>query len=362
MWRSAWVLLATLAAACAASAIELRLIGVATLLRPAVFAGTIVGGLSGLDYDAANDRWLAVSDDRSREAPARFYTVAIDYDEQRVRAARVTAVTKLHGFAAGDAREPRDFEALRIDPREGSVWLASEGDAALHHVSRDGQFLTVKRLPAGARPNRSFESLTFTPDGASLWLGLEAPFEHAAAPPTATNGARTSIIRLTRDGAECERAFYQLDAWQRAPAPGMLADNGLSELLTLPDGRLLALERSGAQDAAGAWRFSARLHLADLARGTKRLVFDFARGGHAPVGNLEGLAWGRWLANGHGTLVVVSDNNFSDAADTQFWVFEVLGDAGVGRVSDLPTKILHAPGQVTDLPYLNPRTIKPAPL
>ena len=34
--------------------------------------GTTIGGLSGLDYSVANDRYVAISDDRSQVNPARF--------------------------------------------------------------------------------------------------------------------------------------------------------------------------------------------------------------------------------------------------------------------------------------------------
>ncbi len=42
------------------------------------FNGTTVGGLSSLDYDPASGRYLAVSDDRSKFNPARFYELSLD--------------------------------------------------------------------------------------------------------------------------------------------------------------------------------------------------------------------------------------------------------------------------------------------
>ncbi|NEO67652.1 MAG: esterase-like activity of phytase family protein, partial [Moorea sp. SIO4G2] len=44
------------------------------------FKNTVVGGLSGLAYDRERDRFLAVSDDRSRLAPARFYTLKLTFN------------------------------------------------------------------------------------------------------------------------------------------------------------------------------------------------------------------------------------------------------------------------------------------
>lgn len=316
------LLVVALGLASAAPALELRLIGVRTLERGLTLQGARVGGLSGLDYDAASDRWIAVSDAKAEEGGARAYTVAVDYDATAVHAVRIVAVTAL---AAGDV------EGVRLDPREaGTWWIAAEGEPAV------GRGAGVFALRAGGhphalawpwpaprvRPNRSFESLAFAVDGASLWIGLEAPLIGDDEPATAARGATTRLARIDRTGRVLAEASYVLDACPLTPAPGKLADNGLAELLALPSGDLLALERAGAQDARGAWRFSARLY-AFTPGATKRLVLDFARAGRPHVDNLEGLAWGRPLPNGRATLVAVSDDNFSADQETQFWVFEV---------------------------------------
>ena len=57
---------------------------------------------------------------------------------------------------------------------------------------------------------------------------------------------------------------------------------------------------------------------------TKRLVLDFGTLGLATVDNLEGIAWGPRLANGHESLVVVSDDNFASSQVTQLLAFEVI--------------------------------------
>jgi hypothetical protein len=56
---------------------------------------------------------------------------------------------------------------------------------------------------------------------------------------------------------------------------------------------------------------------------TKRLLIDFADAGFDHVDNLEGLSWGPTLPNGNRTLVIVSDNNFNETQETQFYVYEV---------------------------------------
>jgi hypothetical protein len=42
------------------------------------------------------------------------------------------------------------------------------------------------------------------------------------------------------------------------------------------------------------------------------------------IENIEGISWGPTLANGHRTLILVSDNNFQNQKNTQFLAFEVL--------------------------------------
>jgi len=100
---------------------------------------------------------------------------------------------------------------------------------------------------------------------------------------------------------------------------------------------------SGAQAADGAFHFHVRLYAADTDSATdvrgiavltgpdlrpmrKKLLADFDRLRPDGVDNLEGLSWGRPLANGHSTLVLVSDDNFSARQTTQVWLFEVLPD------------------------------------
>ncbi len=42
--------------------------------------GIEFGGISGLDYDPAQNVYYAISDDRSEKAPARFYKLKLDID------------------------------------------------------------------------------------------------------------------------------------------------------------------------------------------------------------------------------------------------------------------------------------------
>jgi hypothetical protein len=342
-----------------AAADSLRLIGRTTLPAAVSAGGMVSGGLSGLDYDAATDRWLAVSDDRSEHGPARVYALKLDYDGAGVSAAMVAEVIPL--LQPDGSTYPReaapDFEALRIDPLDGSLWYTNEGSEELglppfvRHAGREGghvaelahpaMFAFVPGHPAGLRRNLTFEGLDFAPDGNSLWLAVEGPLWQDGPVPTTEAGALTRLTRLARDGRMLAQYAYPLGPIPFAPAPGKLADNGVSEILALTENRLLVLERSGRQDETGRWHFTVRLFEADCTHATeigarpvfaaadirpaaRRLLYDFSVPGLSPVDNLEGLSFGRKLANGHATLVLVSDDNFNPNQTTQLWVFEIL--------------------------------------
>jgi ribA/ribD-fused uncharacterized protein len=364
--RVAWLACLLAAGAGAAPVAGLRLIGVRSLSAGQSFEGTVVGGLSGLDYVAASDRWIAVSDDRSEHGPARAYALRLDYDAQQFKAAAVESLIVLRQpdgttYPNREARGARggavaDFESLRLDPADGSLWYASEGDRAMslqpfvRHAARDGKFLGDQPLPerfrfppngeAGPRANLVFEGLSFTPDGASLWVALEAPPATDGPLPTTVSGAVTPFVRLARDGRVLAECAYPLDAIPVAPTSGRLADNGVSEVLATDDGGLLVLERSGVQGADGTFRFHVRLYAAEVGSAPmqKRLLADFDRLRPDGADNLEGMAWGRKLQNGHTTLVLVSDDNFNAAQSTQLWVFEVLPTADTAAPSPKPQR------------------------
>jgi hypothetical protein len=103
---------------------------------------------------------------------------------------------------------------------------------------------------------------------------------------------------------------------------------------------MLVMERSGVQADDGAYKDYVRIYEIDTEGATdiqqlptlkdaaytlvkKRLVLDI--GTHLPiVDNLEGMAFGPRLANGHASLVLISDDNFSKTQVTQLLLFELI--------------------------------------
>jgi hypothetical protein len=351
---------------------QLRFIGEQRLPANMAFQGSVVGGLSGIDYDKARGDWVMVSDDRSERSPARYYRARLDFDASAFKGVHLESVITLRqpdGSAypaekalAGRAGIVADLEAMRVDPVDGSIWYASEGDVALglkpfvRHAAADGAYLSELPLPPlfdidaahrfGPRDNQSIEGLSFAPDGQSLWASLEGPMYQDGDLPTPAAGAINRISRFGRDGRLLGQYGYRLGAIPAAPGKdkdgkGRYADNGISEILALGETRLLVLERSAVQNDAGVYRVYVRVYEIDTAgatdiaglaslRGasyrevTKRLVLDMDSLRLPKVDNLEGMGLGPALANGHRSLVLISDDNFSKSQVTQLLLFEVI--------------------------------------
>jgi hypothetical protein len=341
----------------------LRFIGEQRIAHLAQFEGTALGGFSGIDYDAARGRWIVATDDRCTRNPARFYDAELDFDAQAFRGVRFTSV---HYFLNADGRnfaasaegcQRVDVESVRVDPLDGSLWYASEGDRRhsldpfVRHATRAGAFLAELPLPEnfrvhkeeerGPRYNAIFEGLAFAPDGRSLWASLEWPLYEDGPIPTPEHGGVVRMTNFQRDGKVLRQFAYPLDAIPAAPAPGMEAENGVSEILALPGGELLVLERATVQGADGGYENHVRLYATDSRQASdvktlpalagarytaagKRLVLDFRTLGAVRTFNLEAMAFGPRLPNGHATLLLASDDNFGKTQVTQFLLFEVL--------------------------------------
>jgi len=347
----------------------LRLIGEATLPQRWNFGGTTVGGLSGIDYDAARGRYILLSDDRSNVDDARVYTARIRYTADALAMPEFTGVTALRN-AAGQPYAPRrravdgvdvpDPEAVRWLPGgEGFLWT-SEGDFARGfgpalRASRaaDGALLRDYALPAafqprtpektGPRDNDTLEGLALMPDGRTAWLAMEGPWLQDG--PRATPASGGAPVRITAIDVESGRALrqiaYQPDAVPHpSPLPGGYTTNGVSEILADGPGHLLVLERSytlGVGTSIRLYRIalhegSDTLGLHALAPGNhtavrKTLVADFARLGLTHLDNIEAMTWGEPLPGPAGprrVLVFVSDDNFNPAQVTQFIAVEYL--------------------------------------
>ena len=338
---------------------ELLLLGEAILPHGLEVQGTTVGGLSALDHDPATGLWVALSDDRSELQPARFYTLRVDLREGGLRVDVQDAVTLRQAdgkpFPRRDTRgEVVDPEGMRLLPGGRGVLWTSEGDAkadqppTLRESRLDGSYVRDFAVPpmfrfaqrpgTGPRNNLTFEGLALTPDARTAWVAMENALQQDG--PVPGVGRPGGPCRFTAYDVASGRAVRQIaylpDAVPRAPTvPGAPSDNGVSEILMVDARRMLVLERAFSfghgtslrlyeidVSEAGDTLAQERLREGEYRPAAKRFVADFAALGLSRLDNTEGMCWGPRLPNGHRSLVVVSDDNFSARQVTQFAAFD----------------------------------------
>lgn len=330
------------------------------------FEGVPVGGLSGITYDSKGMspptskayRFYAISDDKSENGDARFYSLRLDLasgSSQNMRLKKVTVegVTSLkkpdgETFSWGSINP----EGIALSPRN-SVFIASEGvthagippfvgEFDLKTGTQRGNLPIPKRyIPdasdekqhQGVLDNLGFESLTvdpetFSPGGLDpfrLFVATAAPLMQDLDPE---NGSKLRILHyviVDKTPQLVSENLYTLDA---VPLSVL---NNLTELVTVGGGQFLSLERSfglsgyGAriyQVAVGAATDTSRINSfkgisAMVEPVRKKLLLDLTELG-IPLYNLEGMTLGPRLPDGSQSLVLVSDDNFDEAQKTQF--------------------------------------------
>jgi predicted extracellular nuclease len=390
----------TLGISAPVSAVELGLWFLAETTIPGDLEidGTLVGGLSGLAYDPGCDLFYAISDDRGRFGPPRFYTLSIGFDGVTA-AVEVLSSTALRG-ADGEVydRGDLDSEGLSLHPG-GSLFVCTEGvphrgiPPLVGRFSLDGRMLEEIPLPShylsdvdggrGVRNNLGFEGIAITPGGDRIVLAGENALlqDGPAADLGVGSPARILLIDITTGDTAAEY-LYEVGAVPDEPRPATgFRTNGVSEILALDDHRLLVVERSFSAGIGNR----VRLYLVDLEGATnirnldsirdadgpkpvpvrKVLVADLADFGIAPD-NLEGMALGPTLEDGRRLLVMVADNNFQPSVQAnQVLLFSVSGVAppaverpqariheiqGAGHVSPMVGRcVAEVPGVVTAL-------------
>jgi hypothetical protein len=339
----------------------LQFLGQAIVPTGTTYAGTTVGGLSSITYDAGRGVYYAISDDQpSPTRSARFYTLRIDVADG--------------GFASGDVQftgvqtfkgaDGQPLPAGSVDPeglaltKAGTLIATSEGfattlvDPWVREFSLAGDQLRALPVPSpflpsaggtrGVRQNLAFESAGVPPNGRFLFTGTEGALvqDGPAASLTARSPAR--LLRYNLQTGRLDRQYlYWTDTIVEPPVPATnFAVNGLVELLPLNNEHLLAMERSfsvgapgtgntiklysvkvaGATNVNGADSLAGRL---DAIRPVEKTLLLDLRPLGIPLDNVEGMTLGPKLPDGRQSLVLVSDNNFAATQFTQFLLFAI---------------------------------------
>ncbi|QDZ39843.1 esterase-like activity of phytase family protein [Euhalothece natronophila Z-M001] len=328
------------------------------------FKDTPVGGLSGITYNPSEGIFYTVSDDRSRYAPARFYTLDINFNNTEIEEATIKDVTFLKTeeeefFDRGTI----DAEGIAFAPGD-TVFISSEGNTnqGINPFIRRFDIATGKpqqnlRLPKrfllpessedeprGVRNNLGFESLTINPSGVyspnsdsfRVFTATESSLAQDQLPKDSDELTRIRflhyVVNSIGPALPIAEHLYLLD---ESPLGTVL--NGLTELLAIqPEGYFLSLERTyglegygaklflvavgNATDTSGVENFNTEL--GDLQPLRKKELLDFSELDF-DIYNLEGLALGPRLADGSQSLLVISDDNFRESEPTQLLLFRL---------------------------------------
>src|SRR5690606_39253249 len=324
-----------------------ELIGAFTLPTGLKIGGVEFGGISGLDYDPRADVYYAISDDRSENAPARFYKLKLAIDGSGVQSLDILeTVTLLDKAGKPFALKDVDPESIRFNTATGTIYWSSEGDRNgrpfVGEAKTDGSFIREFALPEtyipdegktrGIRNNLSFESLTITPDGKTLLAGTENALVQDGDKATLDHGSRSRIIAfdLASGNVTAEYAYDTDPIFTKATEPPFWNDNGMSEFVS--DGNdLLTVERSFAMgvgnritlyrasfDGASDVKGVPSLANQPVTPLSKQLLLQLDEGDFGlDIDNIEAVTFGP-MVDGKRTLVLASDNNFSHGQVSQF--------------------------------------------
>lgn len=354
--------IAALASGAQAADFSLRVIGATSLPTGTLYQGVEFGGISGIDR-AADGRYWAISDDRGGErGTPRFYNLSLDYDASGFHGVTINSQTFMQrpdGSTFPANARTVDPEGLRVAPN-GNLYWSSEGNwnanpsaryqPFVREMTTSGAFVREFATPAmynyvdnattGGRSNKLFEALTVAPDGTVFVANEDALIQDGNI--TTLNAG--SVVRVTAldpvSGSARAQYAYALPPIPVDAAPGAPfgPDNGLPELLAISDTQFIAIERAFASGVGN----TIRLTLAEITADTTDVsaFASLAGAAYTPMrrtlllempltyqgitlDNIEAVSWGHTLANGHRTLVLAADNNFSGSQSTQFIALEI---------------------------------------
>ncbi len=347
----------------------LQLLGQYVVPNGQLFKNTTIGGLSGIEYDPLTEEYLLLSDDRSAFNPVRYYTSKIFFTPKGIDSVQFLKVQYLFQEDGNvypdfktDPSRTADPEAIRYNPDTRQLVWVNEGERfknqdqivlqhpAINISSLDGKYqegfsaasnTKMYENEQGPRQNGALEGLAFADDYKTLYVSMEEPlYQDGPRTDVINNNALVRIYKYdVATKINTAQYAYELEAVAFPSSPSTsFKVNGISDILSLEKNKLLVMERSYS---TGRRACTIRLFIADVAQASnimsvaslkvnppsrlikKKLLLNMDTLG-IYIDNLEGITFGPRLANGHQTLVFVSDNNFSALQKTQFLLFEII--------------------------------------
>lgn len=348
----------------------IKLIGQYEIPYNMVYNKTIVGGLSGIDYDQKDGICYIICDDRSDKNPARFYTAKIYLQEKGIDSIVFTGVHFLlqpEGTVYPNNKQNRfqtpDPEAMRYNPLSGTLIWTSEGerivsekdtvleDPAILVINKNGDYidsfplpvnLEMHATPNGPRKNSTLEGISFADNYRTLYASVEEPlYEDGPAADVKDNDVFCRLYKFDVKTKTCIAQYaYKLAPVAHPAVPeSAFKINGIPDIMDIGNNKLLVIERSFS---TGRLPCTIRLFIADLSGATdisnmnlknntgfipskKKLLLNMDDLG-IYTDNIEGVTFGPLLPNGHKTLLFIADNNFNALEKTQIFLFEIVAE------------------------------------
>jgi len=332
-------------------------IGQAKIPTGLIYENTEVGGLSGISYNPEQQVYYALSDDPSDKNQARFYTLKIDLISGSLSETGVSVI----GVTSLLTETGKPFTKDTLDP-EGiafsgnSIFIASEGNLYqnippfIQEFSLKGEWLRALPIPEtffdsngnnnrGVRYNLAFESLTLTPDKTYLFTANESALIQDGENANLDQGTPCRILRYNLSTNQPDAEFlYVTDPLANSSFFAQNLDRqGLVDLLAIDEQHLISLERSFSLGLGYTIKlFIVSLEKADNIQNVlslkanptkirpveKKLLLNLSRL-NIGIDNIEGLTWGSPLPGGERSLILISDNNFTDLQTTQIVVLRL---------------------------------------
>lgn len=320
--------------------VELKFLDEYVLKDSTYFKGSLIGGLSGIDY--ANGNYYFVVDDSKKP---RFLSAKIDIRKDTIHTINFKKVVYLNDSSEIFYKENAlDLESIFVDEIAQEIHFVSEGaikknkKPSVFKTDLEGNFIQEFELPksfennSNIKHNAAFEGSSKSFDTKGFWVAMEGPLKSDGNAPTFKK--TNSPIRITYFSNQTKQATkqyaYQLEHITKPPK-GSININGVTAMLEYKKNHFFVIERT-YQSGYGNYGNSIRIFEASISEKTsnileiaslkethfiplkKRLLFDFStikdQLTQGIIDNIEGIAYGPKLFNGNQSLLLVSDDNF----------------------------------------------------
>ena len=278
--------------------------------------------LSGIAF-AGGTTYYGVGDNGDRSI-WQIYT-SLDTRTGRIRSSQVNGGITAPGMGS-------DSEGIAAGPDGNTVWISDEVASSITEFSlatglKVGS-VTVPDIyrPSNVQNNMGLESLSY--GHGKLWTGNEEALKPDGALSTTSAGSWVRIQEFgSPDLTPGTQYAYRTDPISKMSPFITVERSGLVDLLALPNGDILSLERE-----LGGYlpHFRARVYLLDFTGASDvTSVPSLSTGSFTPVvksllwqgntgfSNFEGITLGPQLSNGSYTLLFVPDNGSGAMAQRQ---------------------------------------------